>query len=125
MSESDKTALKNMIDESVSSAVRKRMAGLYAIHSLSLAAMLSIFIAVAWPINDKVTNLCTESAQHATREYVYENYISKGQYIRLTEDEHKYDKQAIASPDNSSYIYMEHKQLLERDLGERYRGGVN
>lgn len=121
MSEKDKESLMFSIEEHIN----KKMNVVYAINTLFLSAMLAVFVAVAWPINEKLTDLSVESAQHVTREYVYKNYISAGHYIRLVEDGYNYTIRAIMHPDDAKFIFLEHKNLLERDLGDRYRGVSN
>ena len=117
MSEEEKTHAQ-LIEDIIS----KKMVPLYFIHGGMALTVISIFVAISWPIRDQVSQLQVTTSNHISSDEVYRNFLTKGAYHIMQKDEHICDLDAIRNPTDADFIYMKHNSSEAERLDITNRG---
>lgn len=118
MSEEEKESQADCIEK----IIGRKMLPIYFINGGMALTVISIFIAIAWPIRDSVSTLQVDVSKCITSDETYKNFLPKGLYHQLQKDEHLSDIEAIKEPGNSEVIYMRQNNTEAERLDIRYRG---
>lgn len=114
----EKTQLEQIIEEAVS----RKMKPMLWFHAIYGGVILTIFVSIAWPISDKVTELTIKFNNCITEKKAFETFVTKPLYHRLQKDEHLTDVEAIRNQNNAEIIYQQHNAVEADRLDIGYRG---
>jgi len=117
MSDEEKTHAQLIED-----IIARKMMPLYFIHGGMALTVITIFVAIAWPVSDKVSTLSVDVSKCVTSEEAYKNFLPKGTYHLLQKDEHESDLEAIRNPEDADFIYMKNNNAEAERLDLASRG---
>lgn len=120
MSDEEKVTHAELIEK----IIGRKMIPIYMINGGMALTVISIFVAIAWPIRDSVSTLQVEVSKCVTSEEVYKNFLPKGTYHLLQKDEHESDLEAIRNPDDADFVYMKNNNAEAEQLDIASRGSV-
>lgn len=115
----EKTQLEQIIEE----AVARKMKPMLWFHGIYGGVILTIFVSIAWPISEKVTELTIKISNCVSEKKAFESFVTKPLFHRLQKDEHLTDIEAIKNPDDAELIYEKHNNVEADRLQVGYRGG--
>ncbi|MDD4971907.1 MAG: hypothetical protein PHT07_20975 [Paludibacter sp.] len=118
MSEEEKETHAELIEK----IIGRKMIPIYMINGGMALTVISIFIAIAWPIRDSVGQNQVDISKCISSDEAYKNFLSKGVYHLLQKDEHESDLQAIRHPEDADFIYMKNNSSEEERLELTSRG---
>lgn len=102
--------------EIIEKIIGRKMVPIYMINGGMALTVISIFIAIAWPIRDSVASLQVDISKCITSDEVYKNFLGKGVYHLLQKDEHESDLDAIRNHENADLIYMKNNNSEAEQL---------
>lgn len=121
----ERTQLEQIIEEAVS----RKMKPMLWFHAIYGGVILTIFVSIAWPVSEKVTELTIKFnntiTNCITEKKAFETFVTKPLYHQLQKDEHLTDVNAIRNQNNAEIIYQQHNVVEADRLEVGYRGGNN
>jgi len=104
----------------IEAIIDKKMRPIYWIVGGSMLAMLTIFVTIALPIQNKLMDVAVIQKGKMDKSEAEETYMGKWQYYQIEEDEHRVLREVLKTPDQVDYLMGVINDNIKKELGFKY-----
>ena len=122
---------KGDVHQTIIEGIREAMVIVYWMVGGTCITMLTIFVAIAWPLtnqiidlNKDVSNLKQQVDNAVSSNEAYKNFLPKGLYHQLEKDSYESIVQSIRHPEDADYLMIKNGIDQAERLEIRYRGSI-
>lgn len=110
----------------IDTTISKKMSPIYWIIGIALGAMVTIFLAIALPIQNKLMDVALVQQTKMGTETAEKTFLKKEDYYLIEEDANRVLKGAIKTPQQADYLIDVINDNIMKQLGFKFttRGGA-